>query len=49
MSELGDYLRPLRGDMSLREASERSHGRISPAVCIPATTLPPITQGNKIE
>lgn len=31
MSELGDYLRQLRGTMSLREASQRSHGRISHA------------------
>ncbi|KRK71879.1 helix-turn-helix domain-containing protein [Lacticaseibacillus nasuensis] len=31
MSELGDYLRQLRGNMSLREASERSNGRISHA------------------
>lgn len=29
MSELGDYLRSLRGGMSLREASERSNGRVS--------------------
>lgn len=31
MSELGEYLHQLRGTMSLREASQRSNGRISHA------------------